>query len=73
MINGPSVGTRLRADREALGVSQSQLAKALGVGQDLLSRWENGDRDVPASKVATVARLLGVTVARLYGELEILS
>ena len=37
----------LRARREALGLSQQQLAAALHVGQSTLAQWESGKRRIP--------------------------
>lgn len=34
-------GLELKARREALGLTQMELAYKLGVGQNTLSRWEN--------------------------------
>jgi transcriptional regulator with XRE-family HTH domain len=38
MMDGPTI----RARREALGLSQSQLAAALDVTKDTISKWERG-------------------------------
>lgn len=37
----------LRAHRRALGLSQLQLARALGVDHSTVFRWEQGTRAVP--------------------------
>ena len=36
------------ARREALGLSQVQLAALLGVAQNTVSAWERGKRNIPA-------------------------
>lgn len=38
----------LRARREALGMTQSDLARALGVSQSSVAHWERGTRTIPA-------------------------
>jgi transcriptional regulator with XRE-family HTH domain len=40
-------GDELRQRREALGMTQEQLAQALGVNTMTVSRWERGVRSVP--------------------------
>lgn len=43
---------RFKAIREALNLSQSELAKAIGIGQTNVSRIERGDsKGMPSSKV----------------------
>ena len=37
-------GRDVRAVRKKLGVSQSQLAKLVGVAPNSVARWERGDR-----------------------------
>ena len=51
----PSV---LRSRREALGLSQTQVAGALGVTKSLLSLIENGKRQLTSEQVSTLAKTL---------------
>jgi DNA modification methylase/transcriptional regulator with XRE-family HTH domain/NAD-dependent SIR2 family protein deacetylase len=53
----PSV---LRSRREALGLSQTQVAAALGVTKSLLSLIENGKRRLTSEQVSTLAKTLRV-------------
>lgn len=62
------VGGRIRARRTALGVSQTALAKALGLTFQQVQKYEKGANRVSASTLVRVARELGVTVAFLVGE-----
>ena len=49
---GPTItGIELQARREALGLSQVALAKALSVAQTTVSRWESGASRVPSGVV----------------------
>lgn len=41
------ISTRLKAEREALGLTQPALAKKAGVSQGSVSHWENGTRKNP--------------------------
>jgi transcriptional regulator with XRE-family HTH domain len=63
-----AVGARIRARRTALGVSQTALAKALGLTFQQVQKYEKGANRVSASTLVRVARELGVTVAFLVGE-----
>ena len=59
---------RLRKLRTSLGLSQGQLAQALGVSQNVLSMWETETvlprtRDLPR-----LARVLGCQIGDLFAE-----
>src|SRR6201996_5193778 len=62
------VGGRIRARRMALGISQTALAKALGLTFQQVQKYEKGANRVSASTLVRVAKELGVTVAFLVGE-----
>ena len=40
-------GDELRKRREALGMTQEQLAGELGVAANTVARWERGERSIP--------------------------
>lgn len=62
-----TLGDRVRAGRKALAMTQMDLARELGVGQQTVGRWENGD--VPQRRHwAALAAFLG-----LEGQAEIRS
>jgi putative transcriptional regulator len=42
VINQPEVGKLIREHRLVLGLTQEQLAAALGVTYSTINRWENG-------------------------------
>lgn len=48
-------------------ISQSQLAKALGVSQKAVSLWESGDRVPSATVIASLAKYFGVSADYLLG------
>ena len=50
----------IRAVRKERGVSQRELARALGVAQSTLSRMERGERRVSVDRLIAIARALGV-------------
>lgn len=53
-------GKRLRAERERLRLTQVQLAQAIGVGSDTISKYE---RDLMVPSVPTLREL-----ARVFGK-----
>ena len=64
-----NIGTRIKAAREAMGMKQEELARAVGfASRQILSDLERGVRDVKASEAARIARLLHVDLASLLSE-----
>lgn len=51
-------GARIRALREARGLTQEQLASALGVGQRTIGNWERGDT-IPRNRLGMIERFFG--------------
>ena len=58
----PSSLAALRADA---GMTQVELAAAVGVGQGRLSEWESGAREMSATACWKVARALGTDPGRI--------
>lgn len=56
----PVIANRLRAAREAAGLSQGQVAKKLDLHRPTISEIEAGRRSVSAEELAEFARLYGV-------------
>ncbi len=61
-----SLGASIRRLRTARGISLRALAAGLGVSPATLSAVENGHTGVSAVRVAAIAELLGVPVARVF-------
>ena len=62
-----SMGQRIRACREARGVSQAWLAGELGIDRSTIYRYERGmTGKIQAPTVEKIARLLGTTSEYLY-------
>ena len=61
-----ALGQTVRLRREALGLGQEQLAAALGVRQQTVSRWENGLAVPRPARVVELARLLDLEPASLH-------
>ncbi len=55
-------GEKLRKLREAAGLTQTDLAKAVGVTIQFISRAESGRKELSLSVAAAVARELGCKV-----------
>lgn len=62
------VGRRLRAAREAAGVSLSELARRAGVGKGSVSEVENGRRPPRLETLWALSTALGVPLSALVGE-----
>lgn len=62
------IGTRIRVEREAVGLSKRRLAKIIQVEPSTITRWESGKHAVPAPHLKLIADALGVTVMRLHGD-----
>lgn len=62
-----ALGRRIRAWRLRRGLSQADLAEAIGVTQSSLSNYENAKRDLPASILIRIAEELEVELSDLAG------
>lgn len=58
----------IKNKRKEKGMTQRELADALGISDKTVSRWESGVQVPDALILPDVARLLGTTVSALYGE-----
>lgn len=58
-----NVTLKIRAARQRRGMSQRDLARALGMAQSTLSRIERGERRVSVDRLIEIARALGVRPA----------
>ena len=59
------LGTRIAERRKAQGITQIQMADALGVSQQTVNSYEVARRRIPVSALPTVARLLNMTIDEL--------
>lgn len=60
-------GERLAQQRKTQGLTQVQLAEALGVSQQAVTAYESGQRRVPISSLPLLAQVLGTTMEALIG------
>lgn len=57
---------KIKALREAKGLTQRYIADFFGVTQVAVARWESGDAMPSADKLPRLAQLLGCTIDELY-------
>ena len=62
-----SFALKLKEQREKKGLSQSALAKVLGVSIGCVGMWESTDRIPPAKKLITIANFFNVSSDYLLG------
>jgi transcriptional regulator with XRE-family HTH domain len=65
MNKSVDIGKRLRLAREQAGLSQSQVAKLLGVHRPTISEMEAGRRKVTAEELSELARIYDVRMGWL--------
>lgn len=64
-MNQEKIGAFIRDVRKENGLTQEQLAEALGVSQKSISRWENGKTMPDYSVLPNICEVLGINVAEL--------
>lgn len=57
---------KIKALRERTGVTQSELAEKLHVGQSTVAMWENGENMPRADKLPELARILQCEISDLF-------
>lgn len=62
------IGQAIRRRREALRLSQEELAHRAGVHRTYLGSIERGERNPAIENLSKIATALGVTVAELAGD-----
>jgi transcriptional regulator with XRE-family HTH domain len=63
-----SLGERIARLRREHGITQVQLAEALGVSQQTMQSYEVGRRRIPVSALPMVAQTLAVSLEELFGQ-----
>lgn len=61
---------RLRALREDRDLTQTQVAKMLGMSQTGYSKYETGENDVPTAILIKLARFYNTSIDFLLGETD---
>ena len=68
MISKKEIGARLRAAREARGMTPSIAARNLGTTNVQVSRWETGANAPSIVYLERVCDMYGISVADLFGK-----
>ncbi len=63
-----AMGRRVSQRRQELGLTQVQLAEALGIAQQTYACYEVGTRRIPVSLLPALARALTIETDALLGE-----
>lgn len=63
-------GARVRRAREALGISQEELADAAGLHRTYVGSLERGERNVSLINILKLARALDVTPGQLLDHIS---
>lgn len=67
--NPTTIGGRIKKVMRIKGISQNEVAIAIGVNREMVSRYSNNKRKIPAEKLGKIAKLLGVSCDYLiFGE-----
>ncbi len=64
------MGTRIQNSRQALGLSEAQLARRIGVKKTTLVNWESGQTAPRANRLAELAGVLNVPLMWLIAGAE---
>ncbi len=62
-----SIGKRIRKAREAVGVTQEELAERIGVSRSAVARWELGEIEPKLRNLIALATELDVSTDELLG------
>ena len=57
---------RIALRRQALGLTQSDLAHGVGISFQQIQKYERGDNRVSASRLHSIARVLGAPVSEFF-------
>ena len=63
-----NIGERIRSCREACGMSQAQLARALWVSRNTISNWECGATTPDIKSFVLMSALFGISIDRMVSE-----
>src|SRR5689334_14969500 len=65
---GRGLGARIRATRKAAGLTQAELAEAVGVEPESINRIENAKLNPSRDTLQKVAKVLGVKLSNLVDD-----
>jgi transcriptional regulator with XRE-family HTH domain len=65
------LGERVSTFRKERHLTQVELAKILGISQQMMAALELGARKIPVSMLPTLSKIFEISIAELLGEKEI--
>ena len=65
-----SLGEAIKAQRSRCKMTQEFVAESIGVSRQAVSKWESGASDPSTSNLFALAKLFGVTVEELLGDVK---
>lgn len=65
------VGERIRQLRTTVGLTQQQLADAIGMSRVSITNLETGRQNIPLDRLGHIADALGVPAGALVGEVDL--
>ena len=65
-----SLADVLKAQRTAHSMTQEQVAEAVGVSRQAVSKWENGTAEPSTSNLLALAKLYGVDLNELLQDIQ---
>ena len=65
-----TLGTNIMRLRKEAGLTQEQLAKALGISYQAVSKWETGAAEPSTSNLLALAKLYGVDAGELLRNIQ---
>jgi len=72
LSNNMDISKNIKRIREAKGLSQKEVISAIDMGAAQYSRIENGKTDPSVSTLMKIAKALGVSMAELFTDKEVL-
>ncbi len=60
------VGSKIREYRKKKGMTQAELGEKLGVNQNTISGYENGEREVGYDNLFKIVKLFGISIDDLF-------
>ncbi|HEY3333315.1 MAG TPA: helix-turn-helix transcriptional regulator [Capsulimonadaceae bacterium] len=70
-LESVEIGKRIAARRKVLHMSQTELAKAMGVSRTTVSEYENGKLSISAKEIRAAMRKLGAPIEYFLGDISL--
>lgn len=64
-MGSANVGSRIKKEREAAGMTQAELANKIGTASSMIGQWENNNRNPKSAVLEKIATALNISIDRL--------